>query len=84
MMTLTVAHYLNVFQLKKAMMEEGTTTPSAEGREFVARLAKCLGELDPSLPCDVSTGTDSDNNTWLAYTVDGVVIARADLGRDVG
>lgn len=84
MMTLTVAHYLKVFQLRKAMMDKGTTKPSAEGREFIARLATRLGELDPSLPCDVSTGTDSDNNTWLAYAVNGVEIARADLGRDVG
>lgn len=82
-MTLTVAHYLKVYQLKKAMMDDSTVKPNAEGRELISRMATRLAELDPSLPCELSRATDSSNNCWYTFVVNDEEIARIMVGPDV-
>ncbi|MBC3830973.1 hypothetical protein H8K33_05600 [Undibacterium amnicola] len=58
-MTLSVGHYLKIYQTRKAMMDSGVISPTAIGRELISRLSSRLAELDPVLPCEVSRLTDS-------------------------
>jgi hypothetical protein len=81
-MTLSVAHYLKIYQLKKAMMDAGTTSPNAVGRELISRLVTRLADLDPSLPCELSTVTDSSNRVLCTFVVNDEEIARIELKSD--
>lgn len=75
-MTLSVGHYLNVYQTRMVMMDSGATKPSAVGRELIFRLTTRLAELGPTLPCELSVVTDSSNCVFYTFVVNAEEIAR--------
>ena len=82
-MTLSVDHYLKIYQLRKAMMDAGTTNPSSVGRELITRLTTRLAELDPSLPCELSKVMDSSGSVLYKFVVNDEEVACFALDPDV-
>jgi len=82
-MTLSVGHYLKIYQTRKAMMDAGATNPNAVGRELISRLTTRLTELDPSLPCELSRVTNSSCNVLYSFVVNDEEIARFVVEPDV-
>ncbi len=65
------------------MMDDGTTDPSAEGRELITRLATRLANLDPSLPCELSKVIDQNGIASYTFVVANEEIASYALDPDV-
>ena len=82
-MTLSVDPYLQIYQLRKAMMDAGTTSPSSVGRELINRLTSRLAELDPSLPCKLSKDADSSGCVLYKFVVNDEEVACFTFDPDV-
>lgn len=82
-MTDTVAHYLHIYRLRKAMMDDGSIKPNAEGRALICRLVTRLSELDPSLPCELLKSVDSADKLRYTFVVEGEEIAHVIFDSDV-
>ena len=65
------------------MMDDGTTNPSAEGRELITRLVTRLASLDPLLPCELSRVMDSNGSALYTFVVADEEIASIALDPDV-
>jgi hypothetical protein len=82
-MTLSVGHYLKIYRLRKAMMDDGITNPSAAGHELITRLVTRLASLDPLLPCELLKVTDSSGSALYRFVVSDEEIASIALDPDV-
>ena len=67
----TVAHYLGIYRQRQRMAVSGVIKPSVESRALIDQLVTCLSDLNPNLPCHLSTTKNSDGNVWTAFVVEG-------------
>jgi hypothetical protein len=82
-MKLTVAHYLRIYKIRKAMMDEGTTAPEPKAHKLVAQLVTRFGELDPGLQCEVVRSKDANKAGAYIFVVNEEEIARIDTAPEL-
>jgi hypothetical protein len=82
-MKLTVAHYLGIYKIRKAMMDDGTTTPSPDARKLIEELVTRLGEVDPGLQCGVVRSNDANKPGAYIFVVNAEEIARIDTAPEL-
>jgi hypothetical protein len=82
-LTLTVAHYLGIYRIRKAMMDDGITAPSPKARKLIEQLVTRLGELDPSLQCELVRSTDVNQVATFIFLVNAEEIARIDTAPEL-
>lgn len=76
----TAEHYLRIYQLRLAMAEDGTTSPSVAGIDFFRPLVTALETLDARTPVRLET---TEGMARFTVAQSGLLLAELPIPNDV-